>query len=404
MSRVGRRDGRTVEASRRRVMFVVTEDWYFVSHRMPIARAARDAGYDVSVATRVGASGALITGEGFALVPLRIMRRRSRNPLRELWAIGELASIYRRHRPDVVHHVALKPVLYGSVAAWIARVPCTVNALAGLGFTFSSPRATARLLRPFVRLLLRRVLNLGRALLIVQNPDDQEVLVAQGIISAARLRVILGSGVDMARFRVTPTPDEVPVVMLASRMIWDKGIRDFVEAATRLRRAGLSARFVLAGKPDSDNPAAVPARQLEAWHREGVVEWWGYRSDMPEVLSQATIVCLPSTYGEGVPKILIEAAASGRPVVAYDAPGCREIVRHGVNGLLVAPRDVAGLADALAQLVTNPELCTKMGLSGREIAVAEFSEPVVVQKTLALYEELLHEPPTPAAERRSPAD
>ena len=216
-------------------MFVVTEDWYFVSHRMPIARAARDAGYDVLVATRVDASGAQITEEGFTLVPLRTLRRRSRNPLRELRAIAELSTIYRRYRPDIVHHVALQPVLYGSLAARIAGVPATVNALAGLGFVFSSPRVTAQLLRPVVRLLLRRVLNLGRTLLIVQNRDDQQGLATQGIVDATRLRLILGSGVDMSRFRVTRLPTGVPIVLLASRMIWDKGVNDFAAVARQLR-------------------------------------------------------------------------------------------------------------------------------------------------------------------------
>jgi glycosyltransferase involved in cell wall biosynthesis len=369
-------------------MFVVTEDWYFVSHRMPIARAARDAGYEVLVATRVDASAAPITKEGFTLVPLEVLRRRNRNPFRELWAIGELAAIYRRYRPDVVHHVALKPVLYGSLAARIARVPATVNALAGLGFVFSSPRVTARLLRPIVQLLLRRVLNLGRTLLIVQNRDDQHALTDRRIVDSTGLRLIRGSGVDMTRFHVTPMPAGAPVVLLASRMLWDKGVGDFVAAAKRLRDDGTSARFVLTGAPDTENPAAVPMSTLETWHREGLVEWWGYRTDMPDVIAQATIVCLPSTYGEGVPKILIEAAASGRPVVAYDIPGCREIVRPPDNGLLVPPKDLGALADALAQLIANPRLCVEMGAHGRQIA-SEFSEEVVVAETLRLYDELL---------------
>lgn len=377
----------TNQVSRGKLMFVVTEDWYFLSHRLPVARAARDAGYQVIVVTRVGKLADQISNEGFTLVQLAILKRSSRNPFRELSAIAELAKIYRFYKPDVVHHVAIKPVLYGSIAAWLASVPATVNALAGLGFIFSSQRLKARLLRPVIRTMLRCVFNLGRTLLIIQNPDDGRALADQRIVSKDRLRLIKGSGVDVARFYPTPEVSQPPVVLLASRMIWDKGVSDFFSVAKKLKERGVNARFVLTGKPDTDNPAAVPLSTLDAWNREGVVEWWGYRSDMPLVFSETAIVCLPTTYGEGVPKVLIEAAACGRPIIAYDVPGCREIVQHGKNGFLVEPGNIDKLAMQIESLLNDPSTREVMGRNGRQMVELEFAQEKVIEQTLAVYSE-----------------
>jgi glycosyltransferase involved in cell wall biosynthesis len=375
------------QISRGKLMFVVTEDWYFLSHRLPVARAARDAGYQVIVVTRVGKLADQISNEGFTLVELEILRRSSRNPFRELRAIAELVKIYRFYKPDVVHHVAIKPVLYGSIAAWLASVPATVNALAGLGFIFSSQRLKARLLRPVIRTMLRCVFNLGKTLLIIQNPDDGRALADQRIVSKDRLRLIKGSGVDVARFYPMPELSQPPVVLLASRMIWDKGVSDFFSVAKKLKDRGVNARFVLTGKPDTDNPAAVPITTLETWNREGVVEWWGYRSDMPVVFSETAIVCLPTTYGEGVPKVLIEAAACGKPIIAYDVPGCREIVQHGKNGFLVEPGNLDKLAAQIELLLNDSLTRAAMGRNGRQMVELEFAQEKVIEQTLAVYSE-----------------
>lgn len=370
-----------------KLLFLVTEDWYFCSHRLPPARAAKAAGYEVVVATRVNRHGGAIIAEGFRLVPIGL-RRRSRNPLRELAAIAEIVGIYLRERPDVVHHVALKPVLYGSIAARIARVPSVVNALAGLGFVFSSKTLMARLLRAFVVRVFRVLLNSGRGVLIVQNPDDMAMHVTGGMVAPERVRLIRSSGVDIERFAPTPEPVGTPVVMLPSRMLWGKGVGEFVESAQLLRARGVVARFVLVGDSDLENPAAIPVAQLESWRDSGVVEWWGRREDMPQVLAQASIVCLPSAYGEGVPKVLLEAAACGRALVATDAPGCREIVRHGENGLLVPLRDAMGLAQAIEKLLGDPGMRAAMGKRGRRLVEAEFSEGKVAEQTLAVYREM----------------
>ncbi|HUW36076.1 MAG TPA: glycosyltransferase family 4 protein [Rhodocyclaceae bacterium] len=372
-----------------KLLFLVAEDWYFCSHRLPLARAAKAAGYEVVVATRVGTHADAITAEGFKLVAIGL-RRSGRNPWREFRAILEIAGIYRRERPDLVHHVALKPVLYGAIAARLARVPAVVNALAGLGFVFASASLKARLLRPWVVGALRLSIDAKGSALIVQNPDDRKMLVEGGVVAAARVRLIRGSGVDIRRFAPTPEPGGTPLVMLPSRLLWDKGVGEFVAAARLLRERGVEARFVLVGDSDPETSAAIPVGQLQAWQSVGAVEWWGRQTtwDMPAVLGSSHVVCLPSYRGEGLPKVLLEAAACGRPLVATDVPGCREIVIDGGNGLLVPPRDAPALADAIGRLLADPDLRAAMGRRGRELVEAQFSEERVVAQTLALYREL----------------
>lgn len=375
-----------VPRARKKLLFLVTEDWYFCSHRLPPARAAQDAGYDVVVATRVDLRGAEIMAEGFKLVPISL-RRRSRNPFREMAAIAEIARIYRHERPDIVHHVALKPVLYGSLAALLVRRPAVVNALAGMGFLFTSSSLTAAVLRSAVSRIFRVLLNAGRSVLILQNPDDEAMLVSGGLVAPSRIRLIRGSGVDIERFAPTAEPVGTPVVLLASRMLWDKGVGEFVDAAGILRTRGVTARFVLVGDNDDDNPASIPDAKLRTWQDQGLVECWGHCDNMPSALAQAQIVCLPS-YREGLPKALLEAAACARPLVATDVPGCREIVRHGENGLLVPPRDATRLADAIELLLFDRALRLKMGAKGRDMVELEFSEVKVAKETIAVYKEM----------------
>lgn len=372
--------------NRPKLLFLVTEDWYFCSHRLPLACAARDAGFEVSVATRIRAHGEKITAAGLHLIPLGLQRS-GRNPWRELAAIGEIARIYRRIAPDIVHHVAMKPVLYGSLAAKLAGVPAVVNALAGMGYVFTSSKPSAKLLRPLITLALRFLLKNGRV--ILQNPDDRAALIAAGVLKEEQVRLIRGSGVDTAVFQFSPEPDKAPpLVVLPARMLWDKGVGEFVAAAQILKQDGVNARFALAGERDPDNPADIPLAQLQAWHESGNVEWLGKQEDMQSLLAQANIVCLPS-YREGLPKALLEAASCGRAIVATDVPGCREAVHHHENGLLVPARNAAALAAALRLLIENPSLRRQFGLRGREMAEQEFSVEKVIAETLALYRELL---------------
>jgi glycosyltransferase involved in cell wall biosynthesis len=306
----------------------------------------------------------------------------------ELRLIWRIAALYRQLRPDIVHHVALKPIVFGSIAARIARVPGVVNAIAGLGYVFASRQLKARLLRPFLRQTLKFLLSTASGKVIVQNRDDLSLLIDNQIAHQSRVVLIRGSGVNTAEFIAAPEAIGVPLIVLPARMLWDKGVGEFVEAARALKESGVRARFALVGAPDPDNYASVSEKQLRRWQTEGVVEWWGQRKDMPSVYSESAIVCLPS-YREGLPKSLLEAAASGRAIVATDAPGCREIVLHGKNGLLVPVRDVAALATALKTLIEDTALRARMGRCGRELVEKEFTIDHVVQQTLKVYQEML---------------
>jgi glycosyltransferase involved in cell wall biosynthesis len=372
-------------SDRPRLLYLITEDWYFWSHRVDLARAAREAGYDVIVATRVTDHGARIRGEGFQLEPLELVRR-SRNPLREAIAVAELVRLYRRVRPDIVHHVAMKPILYGSLVAWFTRVPAVINAFAGLGYTFMDDRN--RLLRWCVKTALRTVLALGHSVVLVQNHDDQDRLVGEGVVPVSRTRIIAGSGIDIAVYSLQLQPPGVPIVVLPARMLWDKGVGEFVEAARGLKRKGAHARFVLVGRRDEHNPAAIPETRLREWVKEGVVEWWGHREDMPAVYAAAMLVVLPS-YREGLPKVLLEAAACGKAMVATDVPGCREIVRDRFNGLLVSPRDSMALANAMEGLLSDQESREIMGQRSRTLALSEWSGSRISEQVLTLYHDVL---------------
>jgi glycosyltransferase involved in cell wall biosynthesis len=379
-------------SDRPRLLFVVTEDWYFHSHRLPLAQAALDAGYAVAVATRVNAHRAAIEACGCEVIPLRKLRRRSLNPVREIGAVIELVGVYRHWRPDIVHQVAMKPVLYGSLAARLAGVSSSVNALAGLGFVYSSRTSLARMLRPLINSALRLALDRRGSVAIVQNDDDAAMLRSIGLADTSAIEIIRGSGVNLERFSPAQgTATAPPIVMLASRMLWDKGVGEFVEAAKRLRAERRSVRFVLVGGRDEENPTAISAAVLAEWQRAGIVEWWGQRDDMADVLRQATIVCLPS-YREGLPKALLEAAACAKPIVATDVPGCRDVVEPGTTGLLVASHDAAALADALRTLLADTALRERMGREARRKVVAQFGLAAVQAATLELYRKLRQSP------------
>jgi glycosyltransferase involved in cell wall biosynthesis len=380
------------QASRPRVLIVVNVDWYFWSHRLPLARALRAVGYEVViVAAEERGYRTRIEREGFRFIPLRL-RRGSTNPLREWLTLMDLVRIYRSERPDAVHHVSIKPVLYGSIAARLIGQPAIINAIPGLGHTFL-PAVRTSILGRLTKALYRFACAGRRTLVLFQNPEDRAALVSLGTVARERTAVIRGSGVDVDAFRPSPEPEGNPMILLCGRMLWDKGVREFVAAALVLKDAGLAHRAVIVGIPDEENPNSVPAWQLTRWQDEGLIEWWGLRDDMPAVLAQSAIVVLPSYYPEGVPKVLIEAAASGRPIVATDVPGCREIARAGVNADHVRPRDPGDLARVLEALLRDPVRRARYGRAGREIAVAEFSDAQVIGETLALYRRLLGEPP-----------
>jgi glycosyltransferase involved in cell wall biosynthesis len=373
---------------RPKLLLLITEDRFLWSHRLPIARAALRDGYEVIITTRVNGDAQKIRDEGFRLIPLQLVRG-SYAPLNELRAIRELRQIYHTERPDIVHHVALKPVLYGSMAALGLKETRVINALTGLGYLATSSSMKAQLLGLPIWSALRFLLNRADHRVLLQNEEDKQRLVTKLGVLPEKITIIRGSGVDMNLFQPAPEPVGTPVVLFASRMLWIKGVLEFVEAAKLLLTKGITARFVLAGDSDLNSPSSIPRQQLLVWQSSGAVEWWGHHQKMYQILNQANIVCLPSHGGEGVPKVLIEAAASGRAIVTTDVPGCRDIVRQGINGMLVPPRNAAALANAIEELIKDPAMRQQMASRGREIAANEFSEEVVVDETLALYSELL---------------
>lgn len=373
--------------TRARVLFVAAEAAFFVTHRLPLALAAREHGYDVHVATPDGRLREVIDRHG--LPWHRIVVRRRTELLREAWAVPNLYSLYRRLRPALVHHIALKPVLYGTIAARFARVPAVVNAVAGLGYAFDARRSRTPI-GLAVSFAFGRMLRHPRMRFIFQNADDRAVFVDRGWIPGDAAGLIRGSGVDPVVFAPAEgSPPGPPLVVLASRLLASKGIADFVEAARRLRMRGSEARFAIIGEPDPDNPETITAAQLAEWKAEGVVETWGRRTDMPDVLRQASLFVLPTYYREGVPKALIEAAATGLPSVTTDTPGCRDIVAGGETGLLISPRDIEALTAAIERLLSDTDLRERMGRAARERVLAHFTIDQVVRATLRTYETML---------------
>ncbi len=372
------------------ILFVVTEDWYFVSHRLALGRAAVSAGYRVTVATRVNQDAATIRAAGIDVVPFPIDRA-ALNPLRELVTIVRFARLYLTIRPDIVHHVAMKPVIYGSLAAWLTGPRRVVNALPGLGFLYTASGRRTRLIKSVVKRVLRVALRGRRRILILQNEDDRALFLRDGLIGAPAVRVIPGVGVDPDAFATGPKETEPCLVVLPARLLRDKGVTEFVEAARALKAAGVAARFALVGSPDPGNPNSIPQATVELWEREGAVECWGWRTDMARIFATADIVCLPS-YREGMPKALLEAAAAGCAIVTTDTPGCRAVVTDGETGFLVPPRDATALAAALRRLIEDPPMRMRFGAASRRRAETEFHETRAIAATLEVYATLLDAP------------
>lgn len=376
-----------------KVLLFANTDWYLYNFRRSLALALLEAGHEVLLVSPEGSYGEKLKELGLRWTPAP-MDRRSLNPIRELYLLNWLRSLVRRERVDLVHGFTIKCAVYGSIAARLARVPARVNAVAGMGYVFTSTEKRALLLRPLVRSLMRLALGGAQARLILQNPDDVKLFEESELVDSSRIRLIPSSGVNCSRFspRSTDAGDRYrqrPLrVLLAARLLWDKGLGEFIFAARQLRAEGRKIEFILAGAPDPGNPAAVPVATVESWVAEGLLEWRGHVDDMPALLKSVDVAVLPS-YREGLPKGLIEAAACALPLVTTDVPGCREVVRDGVDGLLVPPKDAPELARAIARLQDDPVLRARLGKAARERAVAQFDERIVIERTISVYDELL---------------
>ena len=368
-----------------RLLYVVTEDWYFLSHRLPMARAARDAGFEVHVATRVVDGASAISAEGFVLHAVPFVRGRI-SLFGTIAAIRALRQIHRAVTPAIAHHVALQATVLGSLAALGRSVGC-VNALTGLGYTFTSGNAKALLLRPIIGTLLRLLLNRSKQFVLVQNPDDRDGVLSLGI-AAERIVLIPGSGVDVEALQPMPEPQGPPTVAYVGRLLADKGIHALIRALRLLRGRGSNVELLLAGTPDPANPASVSNREAASWGQEPGITWLGHVDDISALWARAHIAVLPSRR-EGLPKSLLEAAACGRPMIATDVPGCREVVHPGETGVLVPVDDERALADAIEAMAASQELRACYGAAARQLAVERFSAHAIGAQTVDLYRRLM---------------
>jgi glycosyltransferase involved in cell wall biosynthesis len=368
-----------------RLLYIVTEDWYFLSHRLPMARAARDAGFEVHVATNVQNGAEAIRREGFVLHPVSFIRG-GLDPVGMIAGLRALRRLHRLVRPDIVHRVALQVIVMDALATIGMPTP-SVNAIAGLGYTFITDTRKANVLRALIGAIFRLVAYRENGVILVQNPDDQKLVASLGV-PTSRIALIPGSGVDVIALQPTPEPQEPPVIGFVGRLIDIKGIRTLVAAHRLLRNDGIGTELLIAGAPDPANPSSVSREEAEEWGREPGIKWLGHVSDIATVWAQAHIAALPSHGGEGVPKSLLEAAACGRPLIATDVPGCREIVIPGDTGILVPVDDAPALAAAVKKLSQSAELRVRLGRGARRLAEARFSALAVGRATVDLYRQL----------------
>ena len=376
---------RTVATSRGTVAYFIGEDWFFCSHFVPMARAARDHGFDIVVLTRPGERSAEIESHGFRVVTLDFSRN-DLNPLRKLATVRRVAAILARERPVVLHNVALSYAILGTLAGRMARVPAIVNAITGLGYLLVAPSPLVRLLRAGLWRTLPPLFNNRRVAFLFENPDDAAMAVRHRWTVPARVTIVPGAGVDTDHFSALPAPTDTPLrVALVGRMLWQKGPDLAVEAKRELDRRGVPCELWLVGRSDPDNPRAIPEETLRRWAAEPGIRWAGFCPDVREIWRACHVAVAPSRGGEGLPRSLIEAAACGRPLVASDVPGSREIVRPGVNGLLVPPGDALALADAVQRLAGDPELRHAYGAASRSIAAAEYRDDIVGETIADLY-------------------
>ena len=368
------------------LLFIVNDPGFFLSHRLAVAKGAQAAGYRVHVASMQGAAAAGVVAQGFEFHPLPLSRS-GRNPIVELVLMFAIWRLLWNLKPDVLHLVTIKPVLYGGIAARLAPVKGVVTAISGLGFVFLSNGLKAYFTRKLVSTLYRLALGKRNLRSIFQNPDDRNLVLHMAGLAERKVVMIRGSGVDLSLYNASVEPEGVPVVCLAARLLRDKGVMEFVHASKILRDRGVQARFQLIGDVDPGNPTTITALQLEQWRHEGGVELLGHRDDIAALFASANIVTLPS-YREGLPKVLIEAAACGRAIVTTDVPGCRDAIDPGVTGLLVPVRDAEKLADQLQVLIEDPVLRGRMGVAGRELAQQAFAIEKIVALHLDIYNEL----------------
>ncbi len=367
----------------RKLLLVASEDSYFFLHLLPIAREAIKAGFEVALATQVSDKQALLEREGIKIFPLKI-RRASLNVFADICTIWQLIKIYRHFRPHVVQHFAIKPILYGTLTAWWCSVPRIINTFVGTGLLFNSQNLSLMIARWPVISALRMLFQRCQGCFIVQNEDDRKLLLHYQLAEPERIIKQCCVGVDFNTFYPAPEPAGVPVFTLAARLLHTKGVGEFVEAARILRQRSVTIRMVLVGEPDLANPTSVTMPEIQAWQEEGIIEWWGKRSDMTQVWHATNVSVLPS-YSEGISRSQLEAAACHRALITTDAPGCRDLVQHQVDGLLVRLKDPVDLADAISLLASNARLRHDLATAAYEKVRANYEEKLLARKVVDFY-------------------
>ncbi|PUA08620.1 glycosyltransferase family 4 protein [Pseudomonas aeruginosa] len=371
--------------SKPRLLYLVTEDWFFCSHFISRAKAAKEAGYDIFVAAREGRHGDEIKRAGFEFLPVNFQRSEV-NPIAIFKEVLAVINIYRKVRPDLVHHVALRPIIVGGVSAKICRLKGVVNAPVGMGYVFTSMSPKAKLLKPVVTSLLRLLLK-GRDC-ILENNDDLSELIKRGLLHPHNAILIEGAGVSLSEYGFHLRENMRPKVMLAARMLKEKGIQEFIEAAEIINRKGRGCDFLLVGGCDAGNPGSIPQETIKEWCKKSGVKWVGHSEEMQKTILEADIFCLPS-YREGLPKSLLEAGASGCSIITTDVPGCRQIIKNMRTGLVVPPRDSLALANAIETLLETPALRASLAAAMRIEIEEKYSEEIINRSTLVVYERLL---------------
>jgi glycosyltransferase involved in cell wall biosynthesis len=324
---------------------------------------------------------------GFDWTEIRFSRR-GLNPLRGIGEVLAFRRLYKSIRPDLIHHFTIKPVLLGSIAARSLGIGALVNSVTGLGYVFLERGILGGFLRWMITPLMKLALGNPQVVTIFQNRSDEGIYIEYGFVDPQQTVIIPGSGIDIDRFTPQPEPEGLPVVLMASRMLWDKGVGDLIEAASFLHKTNVRCRILLAGVSDPGNPAAIPEATLNEWSGKSQVEWIGHQDDMPKLYSSSHIVVLPS-YGEGLPLSLLEGASSGRALIATDVAGCRDLIQNGVNGVLVPPRNPEALAQSIEDLLTDSKKRRKMAKAARESVERLYASSIIISSTLRVYEDVL---------------
>ncbi|CAM2980775.1 glycosyltransferase family 4 protein [Pseudoalteromonas distincta] len=366
-----------------KILFIVNVDWFFISHRLPIALAAIEEGYEVHIACGVTNRKKDLESLGIFVHPLSITRSGT-SVLKELRVIKQMNFIVKNLKPDVVHLVTIKGAVYGGLVTRFKNIKNRVVSITGLGFVFIDGNIKARAIRFVITKLYRLALNSANTTVIFQNENDKNIFVKNRIIKSEQSVIIRGSGIEIRDYDYFREPTGGKVVMFLARLLKDKGLIEFCEAAVILKESGVLAKFVLVGDIDLENPNSITQSELEHYIKLGVIEHWGFTTDVSETIAKSHIMVLPS-YREGLPKSLIEAAACGRAVITTNVPGCRDAIEPDVTGLLVEVKNSKELAQVIQRLLENDLLRNEMGKAGRKLAEEHFNINDVVDTHMSIY-------------------